>query len=241
MLHLSEIPPVPEKISERKIIVYKSRVDPTIVKLTAEKMKYKLFTKFTFAKNRAEEIRVVSVDKYYEPYVLIDAKYNLQYYKSKIYTLAVEPETEQVKISGTTYTPEAEATEAGEARKIIKLEAKMCASYKDKAYLVLDREGNEIPPNQVPAAPSEENPEKILEEFNKKDAGIKLTPQKEVNIIKNRIVKRPANIGEIEEELFQVSEHAVIYSPVYEITFRNEKTAEEKVIKIDGVTAKVIS
>jgi hypothetical protein len=241
VLHLSEIPPVPEKISERKIIVYKSRVDPTIVKLTAEKMKYKLFTKFTFAKNRAEEIRVVSVDKYYEPYVLIDAKYNLQYYKSKVYTLAVEPETEQVKISGKTYTPEAEATEAGEARKIIKLEAKMCASYKDKAYLVLDREGNEIPPNQVPAAPSEENPEKILEEFNKKDAGIKLTPQKEVNIIKNRIVKRPANIGEIEEELFQVSEHAVIYSPVYEITFRNEKTAEEKVIKIDGVTAKVIS
>ncbi|MCW8802076.1 MAG: hypothetical protein OQK81_01835 [Candidatus Bathyarchaeota archaeon] len=238
---MSEIPPVPEKISERKIIVYKSRVDPTIVKLTAEKMKYKLFTKFTFAKNRAEEIRVVSVDKYYEPYVLIDAKYNLQYYKSKVYTLAVEPETEQVKISGKTYTPEAESTEAGEARKIIKLEAKMCASYKDKAYLVLDREGNEIPPNQVPAAPSEENPEKILEEFNKKDAGIKLTPQKEVNIIKNRIVKRPANIGEIEEELFQVSEHAVIYSPVYEITFRNEKTAEEKVIKIDGVTAKVIS
>jgi len=238
---LSEIPPVPEKISERKIIVYKSRVDPTIVKLTAEKMKYKLFTKFTFAKNRAEEIRVVSVDKYYEPYVLIDAHYNLQYYKSKVYTLAVEPETEQVKISGKTYTPEAEATEAGESRKIIKLEAKMCASYKDKAYLVLDKEGNEIPPNQVPAAPSEENPEKILEEFNKKDGGIKLTPQKEVNIIKNRIVKRPANIGEIEEELFQVSEHAVIYSPVYEITFRNEKTAEEKVIKIDGVTAKVIS
>jgi hypothetical protein len=117
----------------------------------------------------------------------------------------------------------------------------MCASYKDKAYLVLDKEGNEIPPNQVPAAPSEENPEKILEEFGKKKGSGKLTPQKEVNIIKNRIVKRPPNVGEIEEELFQVSEHAAIYSPIYEITFRNEKTAEEKVIKIDGVTAKVIS
>ncbi|MFZ7137742.1 MAG: hypothetical protein ACOWW1_04930 [archaeon] len=238
---MSEIPAVPEKISERKIIVYKSRVDPTIIKLTAEKMKHKLFTKFTFSKNRAEEIRVVSVDKYYEPYVLIDAKYNLQYYKSKVYTLAVEPETEQVKISGKSYIPEAEATESGESRKVIKLEVKMCASYKNKAYLVLDRDGNEIPPNQVPAAPSEENPEKIVEEFSKKKENVKLTPQKEVNTIKNRIVKRPKNIGEIENELFQVSEHAVIYSPIYEITFRNEKTAEEKVIKIDGITAKVIS
>jgi len=241
VLYLSEIPPTPEKISERKIIVYKSRVDPTIVKLTAEKMKFKLFTKFSFSKNRSEEIRVVSVDKYYEPYVLIDAKYNLQYYKSKVYTLDVEPETEQVKISGKAYKPEVEPAEAGKSRKVIKIEAKMCASYKDKAYLVLDKEGNEIPPNQVPAAPSEDNPEKILEEFGKKKGSGKLTPQKEVNIIKNRIVKRPPNVGEIEEELFQVSEHAAIYSPIYEITFRNEKTAEEKVIKIDGVTAKVIS
>jgi hypothetical protein len=64
VLYLSEIPPTPEKISERKIIVYKSRVDPTIVKLTAEKMKFKLFTKFSFSKNRSEEIRVVSVEKY---------------------------------------------------------------------------------------------------------------------------------------------------------------------------------
>jgi len=238
---LSEIPPIPEKITERKIIVYKSRVDPTIVKLTAEKMKYKLFTKFSFSKNRSEEIRVVSVDKYYEPYVLIDAKYNVHYYKSKIYTLGVDSETEEVKISGKSYSPEVEPSEAEGSHKVIKLEAKMYASYKDKAYLVLDKEGKEIPPNQVPAAPSEENPEKILEEFNKKTGSVKLTPQKEVNIIKSRIVKRPKNVGKIEEELFQVSEHAVIYSPIYEITFRNEKTAEEKVIKIDGVTAKVIS
>jgi hypothetical protein len=46
---------------------------------------------------------------------------------------------------------------------------------------------------------------------------------------------------EIKDELFQVSEHAVIYSPVYEITFKNSKTEEERVVKIDGVTAKIIS
>ena len=60
-------------------------------------------------------------------------------------------------------------------------------------------------------------------------------------MVKSRIVNRPQDIDEIEKELFNISEHAVIYSPLYEITFRNVRTGEEKVIKIDGVSAKILS
>jgi len=244
VLHLSEAPPIPEKISKRKVIVYKSRVDPTIVKLTAEKMKHKLFAKFGFSKNRSEEIRVVSVDKYYEPYIVIDAKYNVQYFTKKVYTLGVDPETEEVKISGESYTPEVDTDYSGaegESRKMIRVEAEMWSSYKDKAYLVFNGEGQEIPPNQVPAAPSEDQPEKILKEFSKKTGALQISPEKEIDLVKARIVKRPSDIAKIEDEMFQISEHAVIYSPIYEITFRNVKTGEERLIKIDGVTAKIIS
>ena len=241
---MSEIPSVPEKIAERKIIVYKSRVDPTIVKLTAEKMKHKLFGKFAFQKNRSEEIRVVSVDKYYEPYVLIDAKYQIQYSKTKVYTLGVDQDTEDIKISGKSYKSKIKTVPDegdGEPRKVIKLKAQIYSSYQDKVYLALDKNGNEIPHNQVPAAPSEDHPEKILNEFSKKNEKIHASSQKEINLVKSRIVKRPSEIGRIEDELFQVSEHAVIYSPIYEITFRNSRTNEDKLVKIDGVTAKIIS
>ena len=244
MSHLNEISPIPEKISKRKVIVYKSRVDPTIVKLTAEKMKYKLFAKFGFSKRRSEEIRVVSVDKYYEPYILIDAKYSVQYFKKRVYTLDVDPETEEVKILGESYKPEIEASrsgEAGEPRKAIRLEAQLWSSYQDKAYLVLDKEGKEIPPDQVPAAPSEDHPEKILKEFSKKTGRVQVSPRKEIEMVKARIVKRPSDIAKIEDEIFQISEHAVIYSPIYEITFRNVETGEERLVKIDGVSAKIIS
>ena len=240
---MTEIPPIPEKISKRKVIVYKSRVDPTIVKLTAEKMKYKLFGKL-FSKRRSEEIRVVSVDKYYEPYILIDANYRVQYFKKKIYTFSVEAETDEVKILGVTYKPELESRPsgtAGESSKVIKLEAELWSSYKDKAYLVLDKEGREIPPDQVPAAPSEDHPEKILKEFSKKTGMVQVSPRKEIEMVKSRIVKRPSEMTKIEEELFQISEHAVIYSPIYEITFRNVRTGEERLVKIDGVSAKIIS
>ena len=244
MLYLSEIPPIPEKISKRKVIVYKSRVDPTIVKLTAEKMKHKLFAKFGFSKNKAEEIRVVSVDKYYEPYIVIDAKYDVKYFKKKVYTLGVDAETEEVKISEEFYKPSIDdsvSEEDGQPRKVINVEAEMWSSYKDKAYLVFNGEGKEIPPNQVPAAPSEDHPEKILKEFSKKTMALQVSPQKEIDMVKARIVKRPSDVAKIENEIFQISEHAVIYSPIYEITFRNVKTAEERLVKIDGVTAKIIS
>ena len=241
---MKEMPPVPEKISKRKIIVYKSRVDPTIVKLTAEKMKYKLFGKFGLSKRKAEEIRVVSVDKYYEPYTLIDARYNIRYFKKRVYTLNVDSGTEEVRILGTSYAPEKvsdAAGESGEPNKAVTVEAELWSSYDDKAYLVLDKEGKEIPPDQVPAAPSEDHPEKILKEFGKKSGAVKASPRKDIDMIKSKIVKRPQDIDEIEEELFNISEHAVIYSPLYEITFRNVRTGEEKVVKIDGVSAKIIS
>ena len=238
---MSEVSAVPERIAKRKTIVYKSRVDPTIVKLTAEKMKNKLFIKFGFSKPRPEEIRVVSVDKYYEPYVLIDGKYSIDYYKKRVYTLDVDTRAEKVKILDQPFTPESLVSPTGETRRVIKLEAEERSSYEDKAYVILDKEGREIPPDQVPSAPSEEHPQKILKEFSKKSGKVKISPRKAVEIVKSRIVKRPLDADNVENELFQVSEHAIIYSPIYEITFRNSKTGEEKVIRIDGVTAKIIS
>jgi len=113
-------------------------------------------------------------------------------------------------------------------------------SYEEKAYIILDKTGREISPDQVPSAPSEEHPKKILQEFGKKSGKIKFSPKKGVEIVKSRIVKRPPDADVIENELFQISEHAVIYSPIYEVTFRNVKTGEEKIIRIDGVTAKIV-
>lgn len=240
MLTLIELSLVPEKIAKRKTIVYKSRVDPTVVKLTVEKMKSKLFLKFGFSKPRPEEIRVVSVDKYYEPYVLIDGKYSVDYYKKRVHTLDVYEKTEEVRILGETFKPESLVTPTGETRKIIKLEAEERSSYEEKAYVILDKTGREILPDQVPSAPSEDHPQRILKEFGKKSGRVKISSRKGVEIVKSKIVKRPSDVDVIENELFEISEHAVIYSPIYEITFRNVKTGEEKIVRIDGVTAKII-
>jgi len=234
---LTKVPEIPEKIDERKIIVYKSSIDPAIMKLIVEKMKIELFVKGS-SKTEPKEIKVVSVDKYYEPYLLLDAKYNIDYFKKRVHILDVDKGTKEVKILGKACKPETVVGREGESRRVIKLEAEEFFSYEDKAFVILDKRGREIPLEQVPTAPSESHPQKILKEFSKKVGKLEIPPQKEIGMIKARIVKRPLAVDKIENELFQISEH-LTYRPIYNIKFRNIETGEEKAIKIDGVTARI--
>jgi len=223
---------VPEKVVERRIIVYKSRFDSTVIKSTAEKMKGELFSG-VFRKPKPEEIRVVSIDKYYKPYIVVDGKYTIDYYKKCIYTIEVEETMREIVILDKTFKPET----LGESRKAIKLEGEGLFSYEDTAYIVLDGEGREVDPEQLSYAPSEENPEEVLKKFGE----VKVPPQKDVDILRSRILKRPQDVDRVHEELFAVTERAVIYVPVFKVTFQNIKTGEKVAAKIDAVTGKEVS
>jgi len=242
VLSLTAIPQVPENIVQKKVIVYKSRVDPATLKQTAEEMKNELFIK-RFSKPKPEDIHVVSVDKHYEPYVLVDAKYRIDYYTKKIYTFEVTEKAKEVKILGESFKPQMipiPDSVPEQFRKVVSLEGNELSFYEDKAYFILDRSGQEISPDQVPIAPSEENPRKILKEFGKNTEKVTISNQEVLALAKTKIINRPADVDSVEDEMFQVNEYAVIYNPVYRITFRNTKSKEEKTVSVDGVTAEII-
>lgn len=224
---------VPEKVVERRIIVYKTRFDPTVIKLTAKNMKSEPFSKFAFRKPKPEEIRIISMDKYYEPYIVVDGKYTIDYYRKRVYTIEVEETMREIVILDKTFKPEP----LEESRRVIKLEGEGRFYHEGKAYVILDKEGREVGPEQLPYAPSEEHPEEILKKFG--DA--KAPPQKEIDILRSRILKRPLDVERVREELFAVTERSVIYVPIYRVRFRNVKTGEEAVVRIDGVTGKAVS
>ena len=242
MLHLTAVTQVPEKIAEKKVIVYKSRVDPSTLKQKAEEMKNELFTK-RFSKPKPEDIRVVSVDKHYVPYTLVDAQYRIDYYIKKIYNIEVNEKAKEVKILGKTFTPQEliiPNTEPTQFRKVIAVEGQEWAFYQDKAYIILDKTGREILPDQVPIAPSEDNPKKLLKEFKNKTENPKLSNKEVITLVKDKLINKPKDIETIDNELFQITEHATIYNPVYIITLRNVKTKEEKNVHIDGVTGEIL-
>jgi hypothetical protein len=239
---LTSVPQIPENIAQMKVIVYKSRVDAVTLKQKAEEMKNELFVK-RFSKPKTEDIHVVSVDKHYEPYVLVDAKYRIDYYAKKTYTIEVNEQIEEVKILGESFKPQAEPSPGSEPkqfRNVINLEGQELFYHEDKVYFILDKNGKEISPDQVPIAPSEESPKKILRQFKKNTEKTSVSSQEVIEMAKSKLIRRPADMGAINNELFQVTEHAIIYSPVYKITFRNIKTKEEKLVSIDGITAEII-
>lgn len=237
---MTEIGPVPEKIVERKVVVYKTLVDPSVAKITGEKSKDKLFVRLRFLRPKPEEVQYVSVDKYYEPYIAVNGKYTIDYYRKQAYTLKVDERVRQVILFNQTFKPETLKTPTKKAFNEIKFEGEERLFYEDKAYVILDKKGREVTPEQVPSAPSEDEPEKILAEFSEKMGRLQVSPDMEIGIIRSKIVKRPSDIKRVVRELFEVSERTIIYTPIYEVAFKNTRTGGVKTLKIDGVTTKMI-
>lgn len=102
--------------------------------------------------------------------------------------------------------------------------------------MVLDKDGQDLAADKLPSAPSEKNPEKIFKEFGITEFAVNA----DVNILKQRKAKRPADVSRIIEEVFEISERPAIYTPRFKLLFRNMKTDEEKFLVLDGVTSEKI-
>jgi hypothetical protein len=228
----SEIQRSAEKIVERKTIVYETRVDPAVIKLAGEKAKDQLFAKFGFLKPKPEETQLVSIDKYYEPYVIISGVYSIDYYRKCLYPISVDKQVLEVILLNHELKPEkSKATSVGDHNVVI-LEGEERLVNEAKASLVLDRFGEDMTLEKLPSAPSEKNPKKILAAFGAEE----IPENADVDMIRSRIFKRPNGINRIVNEVFEVSERAVIYTPKFKVLYKNSKSNEERDVEFDGVT-----
>ncbi len=233
-------PNVPEKVSERRFIVYKTCVDPATIKLAVERMKKEIFVKSGFRKPKLEDIQYVSIDKNYEPYIFLDGKYSVDYFSKYSFTLQVDEDPQEIIILGKKFRPKiVNDPEKGDFKEIT-LKAEKHFLHEKKVNLILDKAGREFPFEQMPFAPSEEDPKKILDDYKERTEGLQIPPDKEIEILRSKVVQRPTEADRISTELFEVSDRAVIYIPIYEITLQNAKTGEKKIVKMDGVTAKIL-
>ncbi len=238
---MAKIAPTHEKVPKRKTVVYKTLIDPTVTKIAGEKIKTSLFTKLWFMKPRPEEIQNVSIEKYYEPYFLVDGDYTIDYYRKRFYTFSIDGKVQEVVILNKTLKPDLPKKFSKTPYKSITLEGKERVLYKNRACLVLDETGREVNPRRVPSAPSEESPKKALANLGEAMKRLRAAPDREVDVLRSKIVKRPPDVERVVQELFMVSERSAIYVPVYRMAFKHLRTGEVKTVKINGVTGRTIS
>jgi len=226
--------PSSEKIAERNTIIHETRIEPTVIETIGEKIKTQLFAKFGFIKPKPEEIQLVSIDKYYEPYMKISGKYAIDYYRKCTYTVRVDNKVQEVVLSNQKYKPSQTTDHAKDGT--IKLQGEERLTTETKTSLVLDRFGQEVAPKELPSVPSEKNPKEILAALGVKE----IAPNFDLDIIRSKILKRPKDVNRLVKELFEVDERTIIYTPRFRVQYTNVKTGEGKAIEIDGITAQRI-
>jgi hypothetical protein len=132
--------------------------------------------------------------------------------------------------------PENTQNSTTKGNKAIILEGEERLKKEIKASFLLDRYGRNVTLERLASAPSEKKPKKIIAKF-----GIEEVPENaEVDFVRERIVKRPKDINRIVEEVFEVAERVVIYTPQFRVLYKSTKTGDEKALEFDGVTANLI-
>lgn len=220
-------------IASRKTIVYKTLIDPSVVRIAGEKNKCRLFNDSLFWRYRPEEIDFISVEKYYEPYIAVNGKYSIDYYRKSIYTVKTSKEVKEVLLFDHTFRPEAVPTVTASEHRI-KIEVEERLLKEKRAFLFLNSCGQDANFKEFPSGPSENNPEELIEAFKMQE----IAPSMDVDILRDRIAERPYDVKRTVEEVFQIDERSLVYAPRYKLTYKCLKTGKEASIVFDGVTAK---
>jgi len=236
---ISALPsPTREKIADRKTIVYETLVDSAVMKLNGEKVKTEIFAKFLMKPAR-ENIQFVSIDKYYEPFIIISGKYAIDYYRKSTYAIKVNKEVREVIVLNNQFKPEQSKDPKdpyAPTINVIKLDGEERIMKEFSASLILDQSNRNVPPERLPSAPSEREPDKILAESETEV----ISRDADLEYIKSRVMKRPKDISRIVSELIEVNERVVIYVPRFRLVYKNRMTGKERSVDFDGVTGKRI-
>ncbi|TRO46749.1 hypothetical protein E2P60_04625 [Candidatus Bathyarchaeota archaeon] len=224
-----------ENIPPRKTVVYRTLIDSAVVRINGEKNKHKLFKRFLFLRRPAEDIEFVSIEKYYEPYIIISGRYLIDYYRKESYSVTVDKAVKEVVLFNRTFIP-GQSSVSFASYATIRFEGEERLVKQIRSLILLNKDGQDLKINEFESAPAEENPQKILKSFKT----AKVAPEVDMKVIYTRIKQRPNDIHRIVNEELKIDERSVIYTPRFRITYRCPKINKEAYLEFDGVTSKQV-
>ncbi len=220
-----------DQIVPRKTVVYETLVDPTVIKVAGERIKRQLFTRYWVWRPKSAPIELFSMEKYYEPFIVISGRYFIDYYRLCDYTVSIDNDVNEVILLNQKFYPEKNQNSSR-----IRLDGEERLAYEKKAFFMLAENGQEANLETLPSAPSEKIPEETIAKYGIKE----IDSEADVDFVRKRLVARPENLSRIVNEVFEIGERVVIYAPRFKLTYLNASTYEKKSVEFDGVTSKRI-
>jgi hypothetical protein len=224
-----------ENIPPRKTVVYRTLIDSAAVRIDGEKNKQKLFKRFLFLSRPTEKIEFVSIEKYYEPYIIISGRYLIDYYRKGSYSITVDKAVKEVVLFNRTFIP-GQSSVSFASYAAIRFEGEERLVKQIRSLILLNKDGQDVKINEFESAPAEENPQKIL----KSSKTAKVAPELDLKVIYTRIKQRPNDVHRVLNEELNVDERSVIYTPRFRITYRCPKINKEAYLEFNGITSKQV-
>jgi hypothetical protein len=232
-----------ECIGERKLIVHQVACDLDTAYNLVETDKPKWFAKLGFLKPAPDEIICESLHLVYEPFIVVKAQYLLDYYKPTLYTINIGDEVNEVVIFGHTLQPDIMNTHRFLRRthKAITFDAYERVCHTATSNLAVTRMGQQIDPRQLPTGAQEMEPEKVLKQHHGQVHPLQISHEEIMERIYQQTATRPLDIGEIIDEVYEVTEYTIVCTPIYEARCRQVKTGEIKIIPLSSVTGTILA
>jgi len=231
---MSQVETLPQSIADIRIIILKPRLDHGDIQLIGEKIKPRLFTRFGFGA-KPGNVQLLCCESYFEPYLFIGGKYTLDYCRKHVFEVKVTESLTKVFIAGQEFR--SEQSDPKVTNKVIKMTGEERAHCERQAYFVLDRMKREVSPEKLPLSPFDIQQEKPEHSSNFKS--IQISDETQIEFLKSKIAKRPSDLAEIIKEVFDITDRAIAYYPMYQLTFENTKNHTDAVVAINGITGEI--
>ena len=221
----------PQSIANVKTVILKPRLDVDAVKIIGEKTKISLFSKFGF-KPKPKDVKLISFENYYEPYLIIGGRYSIDYCKEHPLTCDISDEINTVYIAGQEFTVKSQ--QSNTSKKILKITGEEHSHYEKETFFILDRNKHEVSPEKLPFSlfNLKNRKCKIKGDFK----SISIPTNMQIDFLKSKIAVRPSELNAIIRENFEITDRTIVYSPMYQLTFKKLKAQIEVAILINGIT-----
>ena len=239
------------KVAPVETIVNNLKIDFPRARTIAEEKKLTFFTAFGFLKPKPEEVAYDSIAAGYEVFVKIKGSYHIDYYRNASYRIPISDQVKEVIVLGQTLTPsEGKAKSEGgglfgigggaqKPTKEITLDSEERIVKDVSADILYDEEGNEISQPSVVKAEANPEGEKVLKTGINLET-LRVPAESLVEKFKPKILLRPNDVSRTVEEVLDVSQVSIIYSPFYHIMYVNKRSKEMKQARLDGVTGEIV-
>jgi hypothetical protein len=105
--------------------------------------------------------------------------------------------------------------------------------------MIFDSEWNRVGIEELPYLSFEEDPKGILDHTHDQLTTENSIEEKEVELLKSKIFKRPSDILKIYDEAFKVTERAIVFKPMYKVSVSHIITKKKGTFFVDGSNGKI--